>query len=146
MMSKTGSAMTFSLFKRASPALAAGAVIVASSTGRILLQLRAPHLSAGGTWSLVGGGVEPGESPEQALFREIAEETGTALAGKLQHLHTYKKKDFQYRSYLLRIPEEFEPTDSEESAEHRWVEPSDLPQPLHPGTKPLLPILLRVLK
>lgn len=138
--------MTFSLFKRASPALAAGAAIVASSTGRILLQLRAPHLSAGGTWSLVGGGVEPGESPEQALFREITEETGATLNGKPQHLYTSNKKHLQYSSYLLRIPEEFEPVNSEESAEHRWVDATDLPQPLHPGMKPLVPILLRALK
>lgn len=138
--------MNFRLFKRASPALAAGAAIVASSTGRILLQLRAPHLSAGGTWSLVGGGVEPDESPEQALFREITEETGATLSGKPQHLYTNKKKHLQYRSYLLRIPEEFEPENNEESAEHRWVDITDLPQPLHPGMQPLVPILLRVLK
>jgi len=138
--------MNFQFFKRASPALAAGAAIVASSTGRILLQLRAPHLSAGGTWSLVGGGIEPGESPEQALFREITEETGAVLAGNPQHLYTNKKKHLHYLSYLLRIPEEFEPVNSEESAEHRWVDATDLPQPLHPGMKPLVPILLRILK
>lgn len=145
-MSKIENPAPFRLFKRASPALAAGAAIVASSTGRILLQLRAPHLSAGGTWSLIGGGVEPGESPEQALFREIAEETGAALTGKPQHLYTNKRKHLHYHSYLLRIPEEFEPVNNEESAEHRWVAMTDLPQPLHPGMKPLVPILLRILK
>lgn len=34
-----------------------------------------------GTWDIVGGHVEPGESPEQALAREIEEETGWRLAG-----------------------------------------------------------------
>jgi 8-oxo-dGTP diphosphatase len=138
--------MIFSLFKRASPAVAAGAVIIANNTGRILLQLRAPYLSAGGKWSLVGGGVEPGESPERAMFREIAEETGAALEGKPQYLHTYEKKDFKYHSYLLRIPEEFEPVGNQESAEHRWVDIDDLPEPLHPGMKPLIPIILLAIK
>lgn len=32
-----------------------------------------------GTWDVVGGHVEPGETPEQALARELAEETGWKL-------------------------------------------------------------------
>jgi mutator protein MutT len=32
-----------------------------------------------GTWDVVGGHVEPGETPEQALAREIEEETGWRL-------------------------------------------------------------------
>ena len=138
--------MTFSLFKRASPAVAAGAVIIANSTGRMLLQLRAPYLSAGGKWSPVGGGVEPGESPEHAMFREIAEETGAVLEGEPQHLYTYEKKDFKYHSYLLRIPAEFEPVGNRESSQHRWVDVYDLPEPLHPGMKPLIPMILLTIK
>ncbi|MFB7214349.1 NUDIX domain-containing protein [Streptomyces sp. NPDC056255] len=33
-----------------------------------------------GTWSLVGGGPEPGESPDEAIAREILEETGLILS------------------------------------------------------------------
>ena len=45
--------------------------------GRILLGLRARHkLMAPEHWDIIGGHVEPGENPEDALVREILEELG----------------------------------------------------------------------
>lgn len=32
-----------------------------------------------GQWSLIGGGIEPGEEPADALVREVREETGAAV-------------------------------------------------------------------
>ena len=54
--------------------VAVGALITDQS-GRILLILRRNEPSAG-HWSLPGGRVEPGESLEQAVVREVEEETG----------------------------------------------------------------------
>ena len=53
--------------------VAAYAVIVRED-GRMLL----PHWSEGdhGAWTLPGGGIDPGEHPEAAAVREVAEETG----------------------------------------------------------------------
>ncbi len=46
---------------------------------RILLGKRAPHRKAyPGCWDLIGGRVEDGESIDQALHRELAEEIGIA--------------------------------------------------------------------
>ena len=50
---------------------AAGAVIL-DAQGRILLQEK--NFEPG--WFLPGGGIDPGEHPEQTLVREVAEETG----------------------------------------------------------------------
>ncbi|MGJ7903620.1 NUDIX domain-containing protein [Lysobacter sp. 1R34A] len=45
--------------------------------GRVLLGLRAAHKRlAPGCWDMLGGHVEAGETPEQALWRELGEEAG----------------------------------------------------------------------
>jgi 8-oxo-dGTP diphosphatase len=52
--------------------------VVHDASGRLLLVRRGrdPHR---GRWSLPGGRVEPGESPQQAVEREVREETGLAV-------------------------------------------------------------------
>jgi ADP-ribose pyrophosphatase YjhB (NUDIX family) len=49
--------------------------IVHDSAGRLLL-IRRGHPPHEGMWSVPGGRVEAGESPEAAVAREVAEETG----------------------------------------------------------------------
>ena len=41
---------------------------------RYLVGQRAAHKSQGGLWEFMGGKIEPGETPEQALARECREE------------------------------------------------------------------------
>jgi 8-oxo-dGTP pyrophosphatase MutT (NUDIX family) len=48
------------------------AAVITDHEGRILLQEK----SDGEAWSLPAGGIEPGESPEIAVIREVLEETG----------------------------------------------------------------------
>lgn len=45
----------------------------------ILLSQNSARTNAEGTWSLCGGGVDPGELPEDALHREVWEETGQVV-------------------------------------------------------------------
>ncbi|MEV0247053.1 NUDIX hydrolase [Nocardia sp. NPDC050712] len=47
--------------------------------GAVLLLRRAPGVFLAGRWELPGGGIEPGEAPEQAAIREVAEETGLRI-------------------------------------------------------------------
>jgi 8-oxo-dGTP diphosphatase len=51
-----------------------GAVIM-DRDGRLLL-IRRGHEPGAGLWSLPGGRIEPGETDEQAVAREVREETG----------------------------------------------------------------------
>ena len=50
----------------------AAAIIL--SEGKVFLAKRAEHLHQGGLWEFPGGKCEAGESPEQALIRELQEE------------------------------------------------------------------------
>lgn len=52
--------------------------VARDAAGRLLLVRRA-NPPAQGTWSLPGGRVEAGESPADAVRREVAEETGLAV-------------------------------------------------------------------
>lgn len=47
------------------------AAVIRDGEGRLLLQEKQD-----GTWSLPAGAIEPGESPEEAVVREVLEETG----------------------------------------------------------------------
>ena len=56
-------------------------VILMDSKLRVLLYLRddKPEIPYPGCWDLLGGKVEPGESPEQCIKREVLEEIGFDL-------------------------------------------------------------------
>ena len=69
---------------------AAVALAMLERQGRWLIQLRddTPGIVAPGTWGLFGGHLEPGETPAQALRRELLEEIGwqaTELAPWFSH-------------------------------------------------------------
>jgi 8-oxo-dGTP diphosphatase len=55
-----------------------GAAIVRD--GRVLACRRTAPLAAAGRWELPGGKVEPGETPDAALVREVREELGVGIA------------------------------------------------------------------
>jgi 8-oxo-dGTP diphosphatase len=66
--------------------LGAYAVVVVDS--RILLTRISPVGYPAGTWTLPGGGVDHGESPHDAVVRELYEETGLrALSSRLVDVH-----------------------------------------------------------
>ena len=56
-----------------------GAVAVIVREGRLLLIRRSQHVIAPGLFCFPGGGIEPGESEQQAVVRELQEELGCAV-------------------------------------------------------------------
>lgn len=115
---------------------AAGALILARSTGRILLQHRSNEDDAPGTWGAFGGGMDNNESPESAIKREFIEETGVDFERtpyRLQSLMTSRGDDCTYYNFLATIDEEFEPVINDETQGFEWCEFGEWPTPLHPG-------------
>lgn len=59
-------------------ALLVVAAALIDGDGRVLVQQRPAGKSMAGLWEFPGGKVDPGESPEAALIRELDEELGIA--------------------------------------------------------------------
>ncbi|HZV17188.1 MAG TPA: (deoxy)nucleoside triphosphate pyrophosphohydrolase [Sphingobium sp.] len=62
---------------RIQPLVVVAAALV-DAQSRIFVQQRPMEKNMGGLWEFPGGKVEPGESPEHALIRELDEELGIA--------------------------------------------------------------------
>ncbi|HEY8986628.1 MAG TPA: NUDIX domain-containing protein [Streptomyces sp.] len=62
------------------PARGAVAIII-NRRGELLLHLRddLPGIAWPGHWSVLGGGCDPGETPQQAIIRELDEEAGLTV-------------------------------------------------------------------
>ena len=57
---------------------------------------------AGGIWEIPGGGVRAGENSQDAIHREILEETNINLYGRAyEKLHTYKRENPEGNSYFV---------------------------------------------
>ncbi|WP_167072971.1 (deoxy)nucleoside triphosphate pyrophosphohydrolase [Sphingomonas vulcanisoli] len=56
------------------------AVALIDGDGRVLVQQRPAGKSMAGLWEFPGGKLEPGETPEAALVRELREELGIEAA------------------------------------------------------------------
>jgi len=64
------------------PILLVAACALVDADGRVLLAKRPPGKPLAGLWEFPGGKVEPGETPEAALIRELKEELDIEVAAK----------------------------------------------------------------
>jgi len=85
--------------------------------------------SFSGVWSIPAGKMEQDETPEQAVIREVREETKLELEKvtlKGKYNVRLKKYDFVYYLFETRLNEKPIVTISGEHEDHEWVSPSEL--------------------
>ncbi len=114
------------------PVVGVGAVVL-DEEGRVLLVRRA-HEPLKGEWSLPGGAVELGETLEEALVRELLEETGlTVVVGPVVEVLDRVERGpdgrveyhFVIIDYLCRAVGG-RTTSGSDAAEAVWVPPAEL--------------------
>jgi len=121
------------------------AVALIDPDGRVLLAQRPEGKSLAGLWEFPGGKVEPGESPEHALIRELKEELGidtwkSCLAPLTFASHSYD--DFHLLMPLFACRKWDGIVHGQEGQRLAWVKPENLRDyPMPPADIPLVAIL-----
>jgi 8-oxo-dGTP diphosphatase len=125
--------------------LLVSAVALIDPDGRVLLAQRPEGKSLAGLWEFPGGKVEPNETPEAALIRELKEEldidTWTSCLAPLTFAsHSYA--DFHLLMPLFACRRWQGMVRATEGQQLAWVAPNRLRDyPMPPADLPLIPIL-----
>ena len=121
------------------------AVALGDKDSRILIAKRPDGKSMAGLWEFPGGKVEPWETPEQALVRELSEELGiktwnSCLAPLTFASHAYERFHLLMPLFVCRKWEGI--LHPKEKQELKWVYSKELKSyPMPPADIPLIPIL-----
>ena len=121
------------------------AVALVDKDSRILIAKRPSGKSMAGLWEFPGGKVEFGETPEQALVRELSEELdiktwNSCLAPLTFASHSYEEFHLLMPLFICRKWEGI--IKAKEKQELKWVYSKDLKNyPMPPADIPLIAIL-----
>ncbi len=127
------------------PLVLVAAVVLVDPDGRVLLAQRPEGKAMAGLWEFPGGKVDPGETPEAALIRELAEELGIDVAASCLAPFTFASH--AYADFHLLMPlyvcRKWAGIPVAREGQHlRWVRPARLADyPMPPADKPLLALL-----
>ena len=135
--------------REASGLLLVVAVALVDGDGRVLVQQRPPGKPMAGLWEFPGGKVEPGEVPEAALVRELAEELGIEVAIETLSPIAFASEGLGGRHLvlLLYVARTWEGSPEPRHASAlQWVEPAGMRAlAMPPADVPLVDALERLL-
>lgn len=97
--------------------------------GCVLMAQRPAHKHLGGKWEFPGGKIEPGETAEAALHRELREELGSTveiLRPLASHTHAYATVTVQLIPFVVRLTADSGAPQTHEHAALRWVPAGEL--------------------
>jgi 8-oxo-dGTP diphosphatase len=121
------------------------AVALVDVDGRVLLAQRPEGKSMAGLWEFPGGKVQPGETPEAALIRELQEELGIDVAASCLAPFTFASHsyaDFHLLMPLYVCRKWQGALTPREGQQLIWVRPARLADyPMPPADKPLVAML-----
>ena len=121
------------------------AVALIDADGRVLLAQRPPGKAMAGMWEFPGGKVDPGETPEAALIRELDEELGLDVAASCLAPFTFASHgyaDFHLLMPLYVCRKWSGSVVAREGQSLKWVRPARLGDyPMPPADKPLVAML-----
>jgi 8-oxo-dGTP diphosphatase len=107
--------------------------------GCFLLTTRPPGKAYEGHWEFPGGKVEPGESVEQALVRELREELGIeARAVQRWRTQTVDYPHALVRLHFCKVTQWSGELDMREGQRHAWQRLPVTVSPVLAGTRPVL--------
>jgi len=121
------------------------AVALVDADGRVLLARRPTGKSMAGLWEFPGGKVDPDETPEAALIRELAEELGIDVAASCLAPFTFASHS--YPDFHLLMPlyvcRKWSGTPAAREGQLlAWVRPARLAEyPMPPADAPLVAML-----
>lgn len=104
--------------------------VIEDATGRVLVAQRPAHKHLALKWEFPGGKIEPGESPEAALVRELREELGcdtTIVRALPRFIHDYGDIVIEMFPYVCRLTATSPAPHPHEHIAIRWVPPAELP-------------------
>ena len=129
--------------------LVAAAALV-DADGRVLMAQRPEGKSMAGLWEFPGGKVEPGETPEAALIRELAEELGIDVSADCLAPFTFASHaydDFHLLMPLYVCRKWQGQVAAQEGQALRWVRPMRMRElPMPPADLPLVAMLRDLLQ
>lgn len=106
--------------------------------GRALFLKRGADGDHAGEWCFPGGGIEAGETAEDAAVRESREEIGANPYGARSLMAKTAMDGGHYLTYAQAVKHAFTPRLNDEHTEHVWAPLASPPEPLHPGVRQAL--------